>query len=489
MKHIKLLLIIFISFSNIGHSVAQPTYNSIIKNYSGINSNQDLTCEYMNRYIVSYSHSSITSTQHFFTVQDMQASTPVIKRFSLNIGSEFGNSFTPTITYRLNDMKVSTNGICYFCGTRITEYYSSPFTIENVGFIGMFSIAKVLNGSDTCTILHINGTGALTRIEPRGSYEQVFAVGVSDGYSVDPYNNTPASFLVGLESNSQNTEWYYDIVMPIHYTEQFTDVISCGGIIVSSKYMDDNYHIGLRQTKNGPLRDNYYLGLLSYCNYYDMHTAVNSAGVAVACRKYKDPILMVTKSGPTTMAHSCYNVANGIAAYFLYTVTPGDAQIFKARYTPSTDYISLLDLSVRYGSHVPLFLAKDNTGTQSIISQTNWLSSGSFYPYLDITIDETVSNCRSLESFSSASTTEYLYINGINTSDQPMYLAEKFSHIGQFPSCMPSGNLKYFFDLQTPSFSRILAPLECLYAHVLIEDPIRQAIVSTSITAYTTCNN
>ena len=466
-------------------SVAQPTYNSNEEALPGIVSDHELTCAYQSRYIVTYSHSSNTNIRHYFTVQDMLASTPTITRFPLNIGYDpVGISILPIERYQVNDMRVNSNGICYFCGKKIEETLSVPPAIHEIGFIGMFSISDALNSTGVCTVFHLDVTTGLTRIEPSGNYSQVFAVGNSD-YCPDPNNIIPTSYLVGLEYDTQNSTWFYDVVTPIHIIEKFTDVANCGGIIVSSKYLGDNYHIALRHTKNGPLRNYTYLNMLCSCNLYDMQTAVTSFGNIVACRKDNDPILMATRGGgEVTMAHSCYNIANGIAAYQLQTINLGDARVIQARYTPSSDYIYLTDLALFSRNLEPFFLAKYNTGSTNLISNTDWNATGTVFPYHEIQ----VTKCYNLESFFDASySSEYIYVGGLDFSNQPNYFAEKYNYIGSSPSCFPATSFNDYHLLQNPMYSRIETDVELVYQRRPIVNTIQTAIVSTPVTPNSTC--
>ncbi len=493
MKKNRLYYIAMLLLFHAGNSAAQtPAYNSSKSSLTGIASNYERSCEFMSRYLVTYSHSTSSSVHHFFTVQDMHASSPTVKRFPLNIGYEpSGISIQTSILYQVNDMRMSDNGVCYFCGSRVTETHTAPITTESIGFIGFFSINDVLNNTGTCTILHIVGTGSLSRIEPGGSYEQIFAVGNSDSYSFDPFKSTPASLLVGLEYDYANAQWKYDMVTPISNTEQFTDVVNCGGIIVSSIFLNDNYHIGLRHTKNGPLRNNLCFNMLSYCNIYDMQTATTPIGTKVAYRKNNDHVLMASRgSGLVTMAHSCYDIADGIAAYSLYAADIDDARISEARYTSYSEYVSLSDIATRSGDSKALFLAINNSSNKCQISQTDWYASGSYFPYYEIAIPNSVLVCRNVEEFfNSSHSNEYLYLEGYNSSGQPTYFAEKFNFSGIIQSCLPNTISNQFVKLDTPTFTRDYYPLDYLCKDCEIQSIDTYNIVSTSVTISNTCSH
>lgn len=485
------MAIALMTIMHFSQSVAQTPYSSKREILSGINSVHELSCEYMLRYIVSHSQSNSSFLQHYFTIQDMDTTLIRISRFSLNLGSNPGAfSILPSVKFVVHDMKVSDNGICFFCGTRKEEYSLGNQPDDSIGFIGMFPLDDVWNSTGTCEILLINGTSTLTRIEPRGSYEQVFAVGLTNSVGINPFKTNLISCLVGLEYDYLNSGWYYDMVIPLSATEQFTDVADCGyGVITSSRYIGDNYHIGLRHTKNGPLSSIVYRSMLNNCNKYDMQTATTGGNV-VSCRKDNDPILLSSQGGNVTMAHSCYNVANGIATYLLDAINYGDAQVLDAKYTYAPSYISLKDIAVYSSGLKPFFLATDNTGT-SLISKTDWSTTGT-YIYFETSINNTDIACMNLERFIHSSS-EYYYIGGLTSSNQPAFYAQKLILSGLILSCLTgSSPIKSFVPLQTPIFSSTppgSTEIFCQISHQSVSDIISQSFTSTSVTPNTTCSH
>ena len=489
MKKLQTVAIILLLITLSCHSVAQTTFSTKRELQGDLYSNKVLTCEFMSKYVITYSTNNNSNIRHYFTIQNMY--TNEVKRFPMNIGYDPVNILPINYTrYVLHDMKVSTDGVCYFCGCRITGTNGASPSVTSKGFIGKFSVEYALN-SDThhINIYFIEGTAELTRIEPNGSYEQIFAVGYSDGFSLDPYNNTPCSYLVGLDRYPQGSILHYDLVRPTLYFERFTDVANASGIIVTSKYDNDNYHIGLRHTKNGPLNDNLYLTQINNCNKYDMATAVTPSNVSVACRKNNDPILMSSEGGgEVTMAHSCYNVANGIAAYLLYVHDLGDARVSKARYSAATSYIHLNDITTYSANPKAFFLATDNTNSSSLLSQTDWLSSGVGLMYPEYSFSSSNLICQDLECFCDSYSSQYLYIGGYTSSHIPAYYAKNLTSSSSLFSCLPGYSFKNFIQLQNPTYSSgsgvVLDNEQLTYE---VTDFISHLIVPTTITPTTTC--
>ena len=489
MKKLQTVAIILLLITLSCHSVAQTTFSTKRELLGGLNSNKVLTCEFMSKYVITYSTNNNSNIRHFFTIQNMYNN--VVIRFPMSIGYDPVIPATNYTKYVVNDMKVSTDGVCYFCGRRISGINGMSSSVTSKGFIGKFSIADVIsNNTPNIKLFIIDGTAELTRIDPSGSYEQVFAVGYSDGFSLDPYNNTPCSYLVGLDRNPQGSTWHYDLVRPTLYFERFTDVANASGIIVTSKYDNDNYHIGLRHTKNGPLNDNLYLTQINNCNKYDMATAVTPSNVSVACRKNNDSILMSSDGGGgVTMAHSCYNVANGIAAYLLYVHDLGDARVSKARYSAATSYIHLNDITTYSANPKAFFLATDNTNSSSLLSQTDWLSSGVGLMYPEYSFSSSDLICQDLECFCDSSYSQYLYIGGYTSSHIPAYYAKNLTSSSSLFTCLPGHSFKNFIQLQNPTYSSGSGvDLDNTYFPHEVSEIIVQNIVATTITPTTTCN-
>ena len=230
--------------------------------------------------------------------------------------------------------------------------------------------------------------------------------------------------------------------------------------------------------------------MLNNCNKYDMQTATTGGNV-VACRKDNDPILLSSQNEYVTMAHSCYNVANGIATYLLQAVNNGNAQLVDAQYTSAPSYVSLKDIAVCIDGLKSFFLTTDNTGT-SHISQTDWSTTGT-YIYSEIPVNSTDIACMRLERFFRNSW-EYYYIGGLTSSSQPAFYAQRLFASNSFfvISCLPSSSYKSFIPLQTPIYTSTspgLIEIVCQINHQLVTDTTSHSFTSTSVTPNTTCNH
>ena len=443
----KISFVFFLTMLSFYQSSAQSTYNSIRQTLGGLLCDKEIVCDYLERYVVTYSHNNSSLIRHYFTIQDMTTNTT--KRIPLNIGYDPITPTTYFTRFEINDMKVGVNGLCYFCGTRINKNNTSTKPDSN-GFIGRFSIADAMGSGGNFDILIIPETNTLTRIEPRGNYQQIFAIGLADVVSFA--TNTKITYLVGLAQNLQDLDWYYDIVKPVDPFEQFTDVAHSAGIIVSSKYHNNNYKIGIRHTKNGPLSDNTNLSLLQNCNKYDMqYTTLPSSGVAVAYRKNYDPILLSSIGGDVTMAHSCNSSTKGIAAYLLYVANLGDARISKIRYASSSNYLSLINTCSYFLNSRAYFLTKDATSHVDRLSWTNWSATGSSFPFNETLFGSSDMTCQGMARY--YKTTEYFYIGGYNSSNTPKYYAQNLSPAGLIITCFPSSTSNSFYHLSVPSFT------------------------------------
>ena len=443
----KISFVIFLTILSLNQSFAQSSYNSTRQTLGGLLCDKEIVCDYLERYVVTYSHNNSSLIRHYFTIQDMTTNTT--KRIPLNIGYDPITPTTYFTRFEINDMKVGVNGLCYFCGTRINKNNTSTKPDSN-GFIGRFSIADAMGSGGNFDILIIPETNTLTRIEPRGNYQQIFAIGLADVVSFA--TNTKITYLVGLEQNLQTLNWYYDIVEPVDPFEQFTDVAHSAGIIVSSKYHNNNYTIGIRHTKNGPLSDNTNLSLLQNCNKYDMqYTTLPSSGVAVAYRKNYDPILLSSIGGDVTMAHSCNSSSKGIAAYLLYVANLGDARISKIRYASSSNYLSLINTCSYFLNSRAYFLTKDASSHVDRLSWTNWSATGSSFPFSETLFNSSDMTCQGMARY--YKTTEYFYIGGYNSSNTPKYYAQNLSPAGLIITCFPSSTSNSFYPLSVPSFT------------------------------------
>ena len=96
---------------------AQSTFATKIESLTSLQSDKELVCNYSSRYIVSYQHSTnVSGVRHYFIVHDTQNGT--VARFPMSADYDpYGISLHPT-TYYINDMKVSSDGVCWFVAGR-----------------------------------------------------------------------------------------------------------------------------------------------------------------------------------------------------------------------------------------------------------------------------------------------------------------------------------------------------------------------------------
>lgn len=378
---------------------AQSTFATKIESLTSLQSDKELVCNYTSRYIVSYRHSTnVSGVRHYFIVHDTQNGT--VARFPMSAGYDpNGISQHPT-TYYINDMKVSSDGVCWFCGRK--EVLSSTGTIipgigwgiqiDNYGFVGKFSITDVLAGNGSYNLFTLTTTQELTRIEPRGDYQQVFMVGYPHNCTVDADGNPIESCLVGLGYDYSTNKWLHDVVVPVDTTEMFSDLANTGdGIVVASRFVGKHYTIGLRHTKNGPLRDNTYLLWLSNSYKYLTNTAyLYPNSEIVTWRRDTDPLFLSSdeNGGNLALSHSCgelppsvqppsipglnNELPTGLASYKLYVNIPGNVSITGAYFISTPNYIALKDASSTHNSQKTKLLVDDSTNSQWAIYTFPW---------------------------------------------------------------------------------------------------------------------
>ena len=391
---------------------AQSTFATKIESLTSLQSDKELVCNYSSRYIVSYQHSTnVSGVRHYFIVHDTQNGT--VARFPMSAGyNPNGISQHPT-TYYINDMKVSSDGVCWFCGRK--EVLSSTGTfipgigwgtqIDNYGFVGKFSLTDVLAGNGSYNLFTLTTTQELTRIEPRGDYQQVFMVGYPHNCTVDADGNPIESCLVGLGYDYSTNKWLHDVVVPVDTTEMFSDLANTGdGIVVASRFVGDHYTIGLRHTKNGPLRDNTYLLWLSNSYKYLTNTAyLYPNSEIVTWRRDTAPLYLSSdgNGGNLALSHSCGEVPpsappflpggttndpTGLASYKLYVNNPGNVSITGAYFISTPNYIALKDASSTHNSQKTELLVDDSTNSQWVIYTFPWNnppSSGNIKCFVD----------------------------------------------------------------------------------------------------------
>ena len=426
----KLIKTIAISFLTLVTQIttAQVPYNGKHYLFSAAACDKEICCSRMSQQVVTYCHKlEASGIRHFFIVHDI--STNTTKQFFLDPYYTPGIAIHPT-TITINDMRTTEQGECWFCGkkTIVTGQIYYPGTgwldeTDEYGIVGHFNIDSVLSssGNGNYELFTIQGTGGLTRIEPRGNYEQIIIVGYPYECPTDENGNPTASCLVGLGYNYSNFEWRYDIVHPSNTNEIFTDVAEYAGFVVVSRFRNDHYNIGLRHTKNGPLRDSDYLSLLSNSNVFNMQLAANyNTGNPVVWRNDNDPIFLASdyNGSALTMAHTCDNISHGIAAYQLSVPNLGDVQIIKAKHIPYSTYLALLDCKENGLTQSTNFLVDDNSNNKYSILSIDWLSTFTL---------NTLASCsknnyhwQSLALYNT-STDSFKHIAGHNPSNVPMF--------------------------------------------------------------------
>lgn len=411
----------------------QSSYNGKHFLIQTVASDKEICSNHLSHHVVIYFHKLVTSgIRHSFIVHDL--STNASKQFYFDAYYTSGMALYPT-TITINDMKITGQGECWFCGKKTVDmggtYYPGigwiPETDE-YGIVGHFNIYSVMSGNGSYELFTIQGTGGLTRIEPRGSYEQIFMVGYPFNCPLDANGSPTASCLVGLGYNPNTDIWTYDIVHPTNTNEIFTDVVDASvGIVVVSRFKDDHYHIGLRHTKNGPISGDDYLSLLSNSNIYDMQLANSyTTNNPVAWRNDADPILLASDDCgmSVTMTHPCDNIAYGIASFKLSVPNMGDVHIDAAKYIPNTSYLSLLDSKANCSNPSTCYLVDDNNQNQYSVYIINWISSYPFYIYIKANCSKNDYCWQSLVTYDS-STYSFRYIVGHNPNNSLTYTKYK----------------------------------------------------------------
>lgn len=428
MKLIKIISITFLTLIT-QITTAQVPYHGKHILYSTVSCDKEICCNRQSQQVVTYCHKLVASgIRHFFIVQDI--STNTTKQFFLDAYYTTGIAINPT-TITINDMKITEQGECWFCGKKKVDmggtYYPGIGWMSETneyGIVGHFNIDSVLSssGNGNYELFTIQGTGGLTRIEPRGIYEQIFIVGYPYECPIDENGNPTASCLVGLGYNYNNSTWSYDIVHPTNIDEIFTDVVDASvGIVVVSRFRNDHYNIGLRHTKNGPLRENIYLSLLSNSNVFNMQFAANyNTGDPVVWRNDADPIFLAAdyNGAVLSMAHSCDNISHGIAAYKLSVPNMGDVQITKAKHISYSTYLAMLDCKANGATQSTNFLVDDNSHNSYSLHMIDWSS-----PYALSTIVSCSKNDYLWQSLALYNTSTYTfkYIAGRDPSNIPMF--------------------------------------------------------------------
>jgi len=387
----------------------------------------------------------------------------------------------------INDMKATDNGECWFCGMKSTESAGiSPYlpTVSKCGFIGHFSINDVISGSGTYEICLIRGTENLTKIEPRGDYQQLFLVGYRENSAIDPYGNPISSCIVGYDPYGSHK---YDIAYPLNLDEIISDVTTVGvGVVFSSYYLYDHYHIGLRHVKNGPIREDFNLETLGRSNKYDILTAIPiSSSILPPWREYQDPVILSSSlsSNIISMAHSCSNNYYGVATYKLYMYGNGDARISKARLINTPSYCKLCDLKVS-SDNITYYLTEDATLNQCILHETDWNSYTFGMKYTSRYCNRNDYIWQSIIDYDSVHT--YLYISGHKPNGSPIYAAYRNVNSIIAP-CIPRTNHN-LIELDTPTFtsgsSMALDPIYNNYS----ADVYTGTFTSTTVTPFFLCH-
>ena len=467
---------------------AQPSYKSTIVRLHSNTTDKVLVCQHQSRYVVTYYHNTGTGEPHYFTVQDMLTGTT--KQFPVDPypSPSPGVTLHPT-SLEINDMKVSDNGVCWFCGKKCIEiggtYYPGmgwvPQT-DDYGVVGYFSLSDVLDGGDSYHLFVLSGTENLTRIEPRGiNYFQTFMIG-------KPKDNSHVSCLAGIGIDLTYSNWEYDIVYPSNSDEVFTDVVDGGeGIIVVSRYGGDNYHIGLRHTKRGPLYNAVYRNVLNSCNKYDMQTVLTPyTGNIAGWRRDTDPILLSSFGDNVTMSHSCDNTAKGIVSYKIYINNPGDVRVNYPLIAKYSSYIKLLDCYSYPVGNKTAFLANDINRNKWAVLSIDWSQSYTLpYDYYStVACPKSSYTWKGLASFGLSPV--FTYINGFKSDYTPCHDAYR-NGITMASTCIPDSTTYIIIDLSNPTFSSgdgITTDNDHLEQIVI---PTSHDFISSTITTTTIC--
>lgn len=315
-----------------------------------ITSNKDIIRSENGRYSVFYTHSG-TSTNRFIVQDTLSA-----KQFSFN---ERKHS-----TVRINDICIA-NDTCYFCGSMSSSnsvIIIPPFSpniispaITTKAIVGRFCISDVLSGSGSYTLAKLDGVESLSKMAVTTiGQTSIFAIGTPEDCMVNVNNEPTSSCIVTIDPNSPL--WEYDIVQPSFDGEMLTDVTYVNGwTIAVSRFIGDNYSIGLRRTRYYRLRDADCYGQLSHRSKTSTQTfLLDYSQQNVTYRNEHDPIFL-DRLCVAHVAQSADGSQVGIATYRINSAllnSTNSVQFQSAQFHEASTGIKLLDIAdYYYGSN------------------------------------------------------------------------------------------------------------------------------------------
>lgn len=328
---------------------------------------------------VTYSWPVSGSGMHDFVVRNMRTGTSRKIRFSN----------PSTGTYALNEIKVD-NGTCYFIGqytiTTLGPSMGNPQS-PSYALFGYFSIDDVFSGSATIYTKYITWVGNLSRMTVYDHGSHIFAVGSPQNAVLDNDGHPMGSCLVDIESPTSTPGSWNISVVSSSTNETMTDVASTpDGIIVVSKFHNDNYTIGLRYMKDGSvISSGNFVQFQKLYTFNTQHMMLNATQENVTYRNASDPILIDS----LTIAHVCSGTNVDKRGVCLYRI---DIESFKstdtmklsdAQYMHLGSGLELKDLANYYygdlyhqGHEYAAVLVNSPNANQSIVGRAIWAVPG-----------------------------------------------------------------------------------------------------------------
>lgn len=342
----------------------------------------ELACSDNTGYIVVYNRVPTAPVKHKFIVHDEHS--PIQKEFYLNT--------SPNQEFNILDIELK-HGICYFCGT-YSHYFDNIIYYpgigwgnerEDIGFIGYFNINDALSGAGTYSLVNIDETEELSRLSIEES-DVVYAVGYPYQCPLDANNMRSLSCIVCLNrTNLTTNQWYYDVLSAPYDGEMLMDVTAGpDGIYTVSRFQGDNYTIGVRHAKNGPLRYQEHRAQIDRMNKFNTQGMGNSTfSRDITWRENYSPIFVDNR----TIGHVCSTDPNGMPGLMIYRLNLNGANIVSlsnAQYIHVGQNSDLLDLKDNYyandahnGINYVCMLIKNPTNNQSAIKIADWAISTS----------------------------------------------------------------------------------------------------------------
>lgn len=349
---------------------------------SNCTSKSELVCSDNNRYVTVYNKVPTSPVKHKFIVYD--TNSPTYKEFYLNT--------SPNQEFNILDIELK-HGICYFCGT-YSHYFDNIIYYpgigwgnerEDIGFIGYFNINDALSGAGTYSLVNIDETEELSRLSIEES-DVVYAVGYPYQCPLDANNMRSLSCIVCLNrTNLTTNRWHYDVLSAPYDGEMLTDIAAGpDGIYTVSRFQGDNYTIGVRHAKNGPLRYQEHRAQIDRMNKFNTQGMGNSTfSRDITWRENYSPIFVDNR----TIGHVCSTDPNGMPGLMIYRLNLNGANIVSlsnAQYIHVGQNSDLLDLKDNYyandahnGINYVCMLIKNPTNNQSAIKIADWAISAS----------------------------------------------------------------------------------------------------------------